>query len=163
MPRSTTFHSLLYSPKARRKTTITILNQVLHVLKGVDIRQIALEINADKETKKFTSIEHLTALYLRPFGQFAYLREFVVLLEYFQGDLHQISLSYGPGHSTIACANEHRPWQFIERVFYNTLNFFHRAVANPLGALRRKFSFNSNIYSINSTTIVLCHSMYDLG
>jgi hypothetical protein len=62
-----------------------------------------------------------------------------------------------PKRSTLAYANEHRPWGLYRSVFYDLLERCQREAAGR----KRKFRFKHKLLSIDSTTIALSLSMFD--
>ena len=62
-----------------------------------------------------------------------------------------------PKRSTLSYANEHRPWQLYEGVFYVLLGRCQKEAAGK----KRKFRFKHKLLSIDSTVIPLCLSMFD--
>jgi hypothetical protein len=62
-----------------------------------------------------------------------------------------------PGKSTLAYANEHRPWELYQEVFFSFLNKA-KALASTN---QRKFRFKHKFYSIDATIIDLCLKMYE--
>jgi Transposase DDE domain len=61
-----------------------------------------------------------------------------------------------PNRSTLASANEHRPWQLYRAVFQELL-----ARCQPLAKGRRKFRFKNPLVSLDSTVIDLCATLFD--
>lgn len=60
-----------------------------------------------------------------------------------------------PKRSTLAYANEHRPWQLYRSVFYQLLSRC-RQVAGPHG-----FRFRNKLLSLDATLIELCATVFD--
>jgi hypothetical protein len=61
-----------------------------------------------------------------------------------------------PGRSTLAYANEHRPWQLDRAVFEALL-----LRCQPLAQGRRKFRFKNKLVRLDSTVIDLCAALFD--
>ena len=64
-----------------------------------------------------------------------------------------------PGSSAWAAryANEHRPWELYQPVFYDVLEHYQREAAGH----KRKFRFKHDLLSIDSIKIALSLSMFD--
>jgi len=58
--------------------------------------------------------------------------------------------------STLSYANEHRPWQLYQKVFYELLDQCKTLVKG-----KKKFRFKSKLFSLDATTIELCASLFD--
>jgi hypothetical protein len=61
-----------------------------------------------------------------------------------------------PSHSTLAYANEHRPWELYEQVF---LQLFERCRVEVVG--KKPFRFRNKLISMDSTTLDVCLTMFD--
>jgi hypothetical protein len=72
------------------------------------------------------------------------------------GKLRHLGIDRPPSRSTLAYANEHRPWQLYETVFEQLLSKCHTVARG-----RTRFRFRNRLLSMDSTTIDLCLSMYD--
>jgi len=62
-----------------------------------------------------------------------------------------------PSHSTLAYANEHRPYELYERIFFQFLERCGREGVKK----GHKFRFKNKLMSLDATVIDLCLSMYD--
>jgi hypothetical protein len=61
-----------------------------------------------------------------------------------------------PNRSTLAYANEHRPWELYQKIFLQLLERCRIQVGE-----RKKFRFKNKLVSLDSTTIDLCLSIFD--
>jgi hypothetical protein len=66
-----------------------------------------------------------------------------------------LGLPQAPARSTLAYANEHRPWQLYEELFQQLLTQW-RGLAVQQSAGRRKFRFKHKLISLDATVIDLC-------
>src|SRR5208282_2480693 len=71
------------------------------------------------------------------------------------GKLRHLGLPDAPKRSTLAYANEHRPWQLYRSVFYQLLARC-REVAGSHG-----FRFKNKLLSLDATLIELCATVFD--
>jgi hypothetical protein len=85
------------------------------------------------------------------------LREITGGLAACEGKLRHLGVDEPPKRSTLSYANEHRPWQLYEAVFYNVLE----RCQSEAKILRRKFRFKHKLLSLDSTVIPLCLSIFD--
>lgn len=74
-----------------------------------------------------------------------------------EGKLRHLGVADPPKRSTLSYANEHRPWQLYETVFYNLLK---RCQAEAK-AHKRSFRFKHKLLSLDSIVIPLCLSVFD--
>ena len=88
------------------------------------------------------------------------LREICGGLAASEGKLRHLGLPQAPARSTLAYANEHRPWQLYEELFQQLLTQC-RGLAVQQSAGRRKFRFKHKLISMDATVIDLCASVFD--
>jgi hypothetical protein len=72
------------------------------------------------------------------------------------GKLRHLGVTTAPNKSTLAYANEHRPWQLYQAVFEQLL-----PKCQVLARGKSKFRFKNKLYSLDSTVVDLCLSMFD--
>jgi len=83
------------------------------------------------------------------------LREIVNGLRSCEGKLRHLGIT-APNRSTLSYANEHRPWELYQKVFFSLLE----SCRNQLNG-KKKFRFKNKLVSLDSTVIDLSLSMYD--
>ena len=88
-------------------------------------------------------------------GRAQSLREICGGLAASEGKLRHLGLPDAPKRSTLAYANEHRPWQLYRTVFYQLLSRC-REVAGTHG-----FRFKNKLLTLDATLIELCASVFD--
>jgi hypothetical protein len=94
-------------------------------------------------------------------GRAQSLREICGGLAASEGKLKHLGLPQAPPRSTLAYANEHRPWQLYETVFYQLLEKCQGVVASQRGKRKKKFRFKNKLMSLDATVIALCASVFD--
>ena len=94
-------------------------------------------------------------------GRAQSLREISGGLAASEGKLKHLGLPAAPARSTLAYANEHRPWQLYQTVFQQLLGKCEQVVASAAGKKKRKFRFKNKLVSLDATVIVLCMSAFD--
>ena len=85
------------------------------------------------------------------------LREICGGLASCEGKLHHLGIA-SPKRSTLSYANEHRPWQLYEKVFYRRLD---RCLRETEGRRKRRFRFKNPLLSLDATVIDLCAQLFD--
>jgi hypothetical protein len=88
------------------------------------------------------------------------LREICGGLAASEGKLRHLGLPQAPARSTLAYANEHRPWQLYEELFQQLLTQC-QGLAAQQSAGRHKFRFKHKLISMDATVIDLCASVFD--
>jgi hypothetical protein len=94
-------------------------------------------------------------------GQAQSLREICGGLAASEGKLKHLGLPRAPSRSTLAYANEHRPWQLYETVFHQLLEKCQGVAASQPGKKKRKFRFKNRLLSLDASVISLCASVFD--
>ncbi len=74
-----------------------------------------------------------------------------------EGKLKHLGIEKAPNKSTLAYANEHRPWQLYKTVFEELLGLCMQTAASR----KKKFRFKNKLQSLDSTSIDLCASLFD--
>jgi hypothetical protein len=89
-------------------------------------------------------------------GQAHTLREICGGLASCEGRLRHLGLPDAPKRSTLAYANQHRPWQLFQAVF---AQLYHRcqSLVNP----PRRFRFRYPLLTLDATMIDPCASLFD--
>jgi hypothetical protein len=88
------------------------------------------------------------------------LREICGGLAASEGKLRHLGLPGAPPRSTLAYANEHRPWQVYQTVFHQLLEKCQTLAARRPDP-QRKFRFKNKLMSLDATVIDLCASVFD--
>jgi hypothetical protein len=87
------------------------------------------------------------------------LREICGGLACCEGQLKHLGVPVAPKRSTLAYANEHRPWELYQTVFEQTLFKCQELVQRQGG--RKKFRFKNKLLSLDGSIIDLSVSMFD--
>jgi hypothetical protein len=113
------------------------------------------EHKAERHARGFTSWDQFVAMLFCQLGRAQSLREICGGLAASEGKLKHLGVQRAPVRSTLAYANEHRPWQLYEAVFHKLLS---RCQALPGG---HKFRFKNKLVSMDSSSIDLCAALFD--
>jgi Domain of unknown function (DUF4372)/Transposase DDE domain len=134
----------------------SIFSQLLQFFPRLEFEQIVRETRAERHARGFTCWGQFVAMLFCQLGQARSLREICGGLASSEGKLKHLGVPQSPNKSTLAYANEHRPWQLYQKVF-NTL--FARC--QQAAGERRIFRFRNPLMSIDATLIDLCATMFD--
>lgn len=135
----------------------SIFGQILRVFDKSDFHRAVRETGAERSAKGFSCWEQFVAMLFRQMGQAQSLREICGGLATCLGKLRHLGVEAAPKRSTLAYANEHRPWQLYRNVFFNLLGSCQNAAARR----RRKFRFKNKLHSMDATLIELCAGLFD--
>jgi len=125
-----------------------------------DFQSCAESTKAERHARGFGSWDQFVGLLFCQLARAQSLREICDGLLSCEGKLYHLGLKGAPSRATLAYANAHRPQEMFQQLFEKT----YQRVSDDLaqrGQLVRKFKFKHKVYSIDSTTIDLCLSMYD--
>ncbi len=136
------------------KNVSTIFNQILNLIPHGKFQKTVDEFNGDKYTKKFSTYhQFITLLYAQITGKDS-LRDIERPLNISKGKLQFFSLPEIK-KSTLSDANNKRDCRIFEKIFNVLLDKTIKLTP------QHKFKFKNPLYSMDSTTIKLCLSIYD--
>lgn len=133
----------------------SLFSQVLSLIDRNHFVRTVKELSAEKHAKGFTCWGQFVAMLFCQLAQAKSLREIVQGLRSCEGKLNHVGVAEHPKRSTLAYANEHRPWKLYQGVFYSLLE---RCMAIAPG---KKFRFKNKLLSMDATIIELCATMFD--
>jgi len=134
----------------------SIFGQILQIFSHQDFVRAVRETKADKGVKGFSCWGQFVAMMFCQLGQAQSLREICGGLATCLGKLKHLGVDAAPKRSTLAYANEHRPWQLYQKVFYQLL-----AKCRVLARGKKPFRFKNKLYSLDATLIELCVTLFD--
>ncbi|MFN3480949.1 MAG: IS4 family transposase [Thermodesulfovibrionales bacterium] len=134
----------------------SIFGQILQIFSRSEFYRAVMETGAEKGAKGFTCWQQFVAMLFCQIGQAHSLREICGGLASCLGKIRHLGIEGAPKHSTLSYANEHRPWQLYQRVFYQLLE-----KCQALATGRKKFRFKNKLFSLDATLIELCASLFD--
>ena len=133
----------------------SIFSQMLQLFSRADFERAVHEHRAERHARGFTCWGQFVAMLFCHLGRAQSLREICGGLAASEGKLRHLGLADAPSRSTLAYANEHRPWPLYQSVFYQLLARC-QSVAGSHG-----FRFKNKLLSLDATLIELCASVFD--
>jgi hypothetical protein len=134
----------------------SLFSQLLSIFPRTEFQSAVRTYRAERYAKGFSCWDQFVSMLFCQLAQAHSLREICQGLSCCLGKLKHLGVEEAPNKSTLSYANQHRPWQLYETVFGQLL-----AKCQPLGQGKRKFRFRNKLYSIDSTVIDLCISVFD--
>ena len=134
----------------------SIFAQILQLFPREQFQQAVQKHKAERHARGFTCWGQFVAMMFCQLGSAKSLREICQGLAASEGKLRHLGIPVGPSRSTLAYANEHRPWELYQTVFENLLQRCHSVAAG-----KKKFRFKNKLVSLDSTSIDLCASLFD--
>lgn len=134
----------------------SVFGQILQIFSKAEFYKAVKELKAGKGAKGFSCWEQFVAMLFCQLGQAQSLREICGGLATCLGKLRHLGIESAPKRSTLSYANEHRPWELYQKVFYQLLE-----KCQGLAKGRKKFRFKNKLYSLDASLIELCVTLFD--
>jgi hypothetical protein len=133
----------------------SIFSQLLQLFPRIEFEALVRKTQAERHARGFACWAQLVAMLFCQLGRAHSLREITEGLRSCEGKLKHLGIP-APSRSTLAYANEHRPWELYQQVF---LQLLERCRTQVKG--KRKFRFKNKLVSLDSSTIDLCLAIFD--
>jgi hypothetical protein len=135
----------------------SLFAQILSLVKKPEFHKIVEQHRAEYDAKGFSSWTQFSAMLFGQFARCESLREVCHGLHTLNGKLSHLGISEAPARSTLAYANEHRPWEVYRDVFFHV-----RLQCEEIARLqKRKFRFHNPVESMDATLIPVCLSAFN--
>src|SRR5256885_1846365 len=135
----------------------SIFSQILQFVPRLEFE--AAVQKAKHRQHGFASWDQFGAMMFCQLGHAQSLREITGGLASCEGKLKHLGMDGAPARSTLAYANENRPWQLYQDVFQTLLGRCQHEAQNH----KRKFRFKHKLLSIDGTMVELSLSVFDLA
>jgi hypothetical protein len=134
----------------------SIFSQILQLFPRLEFEHLVRQHRAERHARGFTCWGQFVAMLFCQLGQAQSLREICGGLACCQGKLRHLGVPEAPKRSTLAYANEHRPWELYQSVF----QALYQRCQQVAGKARR-LRFRHPRVILDATMIDLCASLYD--
>ena len=135
----------------------SIFSQLLQLFSRSEFELAVKKHKAERHARGFTCWGQFIAMLFCQLGRAHSLNEITQGLAASEGKLKHLGVPSAPKRSTLAYANQHRPWQLYQSVFEQLLGRCQQLAAEG----KRKFRFKNKLVSLDATVIDLCLSLYD--
>jgi len=140
----------------------SIFSQILQLIPRLEFESAVRRHKAERHARGFSCWGQFIAMLFCQLGHAKSLREICGGLAASEGKLRHLGLPTAPARSTLAYANEHRPWQLQQTIFEQLLTKCQTLAASQPGTRKkRKFRFKNPLLSLDATVIDLCATMFD--
>ena len=133
----------------------SMFSQILKLFSRTEFELLVRETKAERHARGFSSWAQFVAMLFCQLGRAHSLREICHGLATCEGKLSQLGIAV-PKRSSLSYANEHRPWELYQRLFFSLLERCRKA-----GPFPKKFRFKNKLVSLDSTVIDLCIKLFD--
>jgi hypothetical protein len=134
----------------------SMFSQLLQLFPRVEFQKMVKQTKSERHARGFSSWSQFVSMLYCQMGRANSLREISLGLRSSEGKLKHLGIS-APSHSTLAYANEHRPWELYQALF---LALYDRCVGQSFLS-HKKFRFKNKLISIDSSTIDLSLTMFN--
>lgn len=135
----------------------SIFSQIMRMIPRGLFDEVVAKHEGEKHAKGMTCLSQLVSLLFAHLGYARSLREITQGLAAAEGKLKHLGVDRAPTKSTLAYANEHRPWAIYKDLFLRMAALCQVEARDK----KRRFKFKNPLVSLDSTVIPLCLSMYD--
>ena len=134
----------------------SIFGHILHLFPRREFFEAVEATRADRGAKGFDCWDQFVAMLFCQLGQAHSLREICGGLASCFGKARHLGIQKAPRRSALAYADEHRPWQLYEKLFYQILGRCQQVAVG-----KRTFRFKNRLFSLDATLIRLCAGLFD--
>jgi hypothetical protein len=131
----------------------TIFGQMIHFISRLDFRSIVNTHNGDHRIRTFSCWDQFVFLLFGQFSKRESLRETVMSINSIYGKLYHLGCK-SVRRSTFSDANNKRPFQIYQDLFYKLLHQTQNM------APKHKLKLNRKLYILDTTTIDLCLTLF---
>ena len=135
----------------------SIFSQLLQLFPRSEFAAAVRQHQAERHARGFDCWTQFIAMLFCQLGRAQSLREICGGLAASEGKLRHLGVERAPKRSTLAYANDHRPWALYRSVFASLL----ARCQDEAKSRKRKFRFRNPLLSIDSTIIHLSLSAFD--
>lgn len=133
----------------------SLFSQLLAVFNRNKFEGLVVKHMAERYAKGFSCWDQFVSMLFCQIAQAKSLREISGGLACCVGKLKHLGMEKAPVKSTLSYANQHRPWQMYQDLFYETYDW-----CRTMTPVRHKFRFKNKLLSLDSSTISLCLSLF---
>ena len=134
----------------------SLFSQLVALFNRARFAELVYRHQAERYAKGFSSWDQFVAMLFCQIAQAKSLREISGGLKSCLGKLRHLGVKQAPSKSTLSYANAHRPWQFFQALFYETLQWCQLAAPGKI----KKFRFKNKLLSLDSSVISRCLALF---
>ena len=132
-------------------------SQLLSLIDRAGFARAVKQHYGERGAKGFSCWDQFVSMLFCQMGSAHSLREICGGLGTAMGKLVHLGMREAPSRSTLAYANNHRPWQVYQTVFEDLLTQCQALAARK----KRRFRFKNPLRSLDGSVIELCVSVFD--
>jgi hypothetical protein len=136
----------------------SLFSQLLQHFPRTEFASLVKKHNAEKGAKGFTCWNQFVSMMFCQLAHADSLREICNGLRCCLGKVKHLGINKATNKSTLSYANEHRPAELYENLFYSTYKHFQSL--GGFGRRKNRFRFKNKLLSLDSSTISLCLALF---
>ena len=136
----------------------SLFSQLLQHFSRTEFASLVKKHNAEKNAKGFTCWNQFVSMMFCQLAHADSLREICNGLRCCLGKVKHLGINKATNKSTLSYANEHRPAEVYEDLFYSTYRHFQSQ--GGFGHRKTRFRFKNKLLSLDSSTISLCLALF---
>jgi hypothetical protein len=137
--------------------TASLFSQLLELFPRLEFAQVVKRHQGERRAKGFTCWQQFVAMLFAQLAGAHSLREVCGGLQGCLGKLAHLGITGAPKRATLAYANEHRPWQLYQELFYLLLQKVRTTSTEGRG---HKLRFRTKLLSLDASVIELGLSLF---
>lgn len=137
----------------------SIFSQMLRLVPRPLFERAVCQHRGERHARGFRCWDQFVAMLFCQLGQSKSLREIEEGLRASEGKLRHLGIAQAPSHSTLAYANQHRPWQVYQTLF----TLVSETLSAKLSHAERtpRLRLPNRLLSLDSTVIDLCAKVFN--
>jgi len=136
----------------------SLFSQVLHHFPRSEFAALVKKHNAEYKAKGFTCWSQFVSMTFCHLAGADSLRDICNGLKCCLGKVRHLGIIKAASKSTLSYANNHRPAELFEDLFYASLKHF--MAKGGFGHRKTKFRFKNKLLSLDATTVSLCLNLF---
>lgn len=138
--------------------TASLFSQLLQEIPRIEFERLVRRHEAERGAKGYSCWNQLVSMLFCHLAKADSLREICNGLACCLGKLVHLGVERTPNKSTLSYANAHRSAGLYEDLLWTTLDHFRKQ--GHFAGSRHRFRFKNKLFSLDSTTISLCLSLF---
>lgn len=138
--------------------TASLFSQMLQEIPRIEFERLVKRHGAERGAKGYSCWNQLVSMLFCHLAKADSLREICNGLACCLGKLVHLGIDRTPNKSTLSYANAHRSAELYEDLLWASLDHFRRQ--GHFAGSRHRFRFKNKLFSLDSTTISLCLSLF---
>ena len=138
--------------------TASLFSQLLQEIPRIEFERLVRRHGAERGAKGYSCWNQLVSMLFCHLARADSLREICNGLACCLGKLVHLGVDRTPNKSTLSYANAHRSADLYEDLLWTSLDHFRKQ--GHFAGSRHRFRFKNKLFSLDSTTISLCLSLF---